>query len=141
MRPPFLTPNYASLCFKPASQTFKSSIPALLAMVGAPVACQLALIPSIVGARQGAHFGQCQGVRLFYLFRFLRDPAHSTLQSILAGLLIAFGVALIVWGLVEHSPLLAIRGAVELLLVGGFVLGVVRRHRRLSGTGGRSQRP
>lgn len=93
-----------------------------------------------MGARKGANCGQYWGVRLLYLFRFLRDPSHSTLQWTLAVVLVAFGVGLIVWGLVEHSPLLAVRGAVELLLVGGFVLGVVRRHRRLGGAGDPSQR-
>jgi uncharacterized membrane protein YdcZ (DUF606 family) len=77
---------------------------------------------------------------LIFLFRFLRDPSHSRLQWALAALLVGLGVALIIWGLVEHSPLIAIRGAVELVLVGGFVLGVVRRHRRLSGVDGPSQR-
>jgi hypothetical protein len=76
---------------------------------------------------------------LLYLFRFLRDPSHSKLQWALAVLLVALGLALIVWGLVAHSPLLAVRGAVELVLVGGFVIGVVRRHRRLSGGNGPSQ--
>lgn len=77
---------------------------------------------------------------MFYLFRFLRDGSHPKLQWGLAALLVAAGVALIAWGLVDHSPLIAVRGAVELVLVGGFVLGVVRRHRRLGGGAGPSQR-
>jgi len=73
---------------------------------------------------------------LIFLFRFLRDPSQAKLQWALATLLLALGVALIIWGLVAHSPLIAIRGGVELVLVGGFVLGVVRRHRRLGGGAG-----
>jgi hypothetical protein len=76
---------------------------------------------------------------LLFLFRFLRDPSHAKLQWALAALLVAFGLALIIWGLVDHNTLIAIRGASELVLVGGFVLGVVRRHRRLSGADGPSQ--
>lgn len=77
---------------------------------------------------------------MIFLFKFLRDPSHSQLQWALAALLVGLGVALIIWGLVAHSPLIAIRGAVELVLVGGFVLGVVRRHRRLGRVDGPSQR-
>jgi len=73
---------------------------------------------------------------LFFLFRFLQDPSHAKLQWALAAVLVALGVALIIWGLLDRSPLIAIRGAVELVVVGGFVLGVVRRHRRLSGVDG-----
>jgi hypothetical protein len=77
---------------------------------------------------------------LLLLFRFLRDPSQAKLQWALAALLVALGVAMIIWGLAEHSPLMAVRGAAELVIVGGFVLGVVRRHRRLSGVDGANQR-
>jgi len=70
---------------------------------------------------------------LFFLFRFLRDPSHPKLKWGLAGLLLALGVGLIVWGLVGHNSLIAIRGAVELVIVVVFVFGVVQRHRRLGG--------
>ncbi|MFZ0996401.1 MAG: hypothetical protein WAO09_10570 [Candidatus Dormiibacterota bacterium] len=70
---------------------------------------------------------------MLFLFRFLREPSHPELKWGLAGLLVALGVALIFWGLVGHDPLIALRGAAELVIVGGFVLGVVRRHRRLGG--------
>jgi hypothetical protein len=70
---------------------------------------------------------------LFFLFRVLRDPSHPNLKLGLAGLLLALGVALIIWGLVGHNPLIAIRGAVELVIVGGFVFGVLQRRRGLGG--------
>ena len=75
---------------------------------------------------------------LFFLFRFLRDPAHPQLKWGLAVLLLALGVGLIIWGLVGRNPLIAIRGAVELVIVGLFLFGVLQRRRRLSGGPGNS---
>lgn len=78
---------------------------------------------------------------MFFLYRLLRNPSHPRLKWALATLLLALGVGLIVWGLLDHSPILAIRGAVELVIVGGFVIGVVRRNTQLRRGPGPSQLP
>jgi len=71
---------------------------------------------------------------VFFFFRFLRNSTHPALRWGIAALLGALGIALIVWGLVDHNTIIAIRGVVELLIV-GYLLVRVYRPRRTPGGG------
>lgn len=61
---------------------------------------------------------------MLFLSRLLRTSAHPALKWGVAGLLGALGVGLIIWGLLTHSPTLALRGVLELVIVGVIVLRV-----------------
>lgn len=76
---------------------------------------------------------------MFFLSRFLRNSSHPALRWGIAALLTAFGIALIVWGLVAHNTIIAIRGVLELLIV-GYIVARVMRPRRTPG-GGNAGRP
>lgn len=78
---------------------------------------------------------------MFFLYRLLRNPSHPRLKWALAALFLALGVGLIVWGLLDHNLIIVIRGVVELVIVGGFVIGVVRRNAQLRRGPGPSQLP
>jgi hypothetical protein len=77
---------------------------------------------------------------LFFLFRLVRNSSHPALKWVIAALLVALGVALIGWGLLDHSSILAIRGVLELVIVAVFVLRVARPG-RLRGGGGPNRLP
>jgi hypothetical protein len=77
---------------------------------------------------------------MFFLYRLLRNSSHPALKWGLMALLFAVGVALIVWGLLAESSILAIRGVLELVIVGVIVLRVVRLG-RLRGGGGSTRDP
>jgi hypothetical protein len=53
---------------------------------------------------------------VFFVYRLIRG-ATPALRVGLCALLAAVGVALVIWGLVGHSPIIAIRGVIELVVV------------------------
>ena len=55
---------------------------------------------------------------MFFLSRLLRNSTHPALTWGVVALLAGAGVALIVWGLLDHSPIIAVRGLLELVIVG-----------------------
>lgn len=61
---------------------------------------------------------------MFLLFRLVRNSSHPALKWVICALLAAFGVALIVWGLLDHSTGIALRGVLELVIVGVVILRV-----------------
>ncbi|HEY6538176.1 MAG TPA: hypothetical protein VI138_03940 [Candidatus Dormibacteraeota bacterium] len=68
---------------------------------------------------------------MFLLSRLLRNP-NPRIRYGFAALLSAIGVGLIVWGVVGHDAVYAIRGVLELVIV-AVVLGMAwRRGRRPS---------
>lgn len=79
------------------------------------------------------------GAVTFLLFRLIRNSGHPALKWGLLALLSALGVGLIVWGLLDHSTILAIRGVVELVIVGVVALRLARP--RNTPLGGGPNRP
>jgi hypothetical protein len=55
---------------------------------------------------------------VFFLSRLLGSSAHPALKWGIAGLLTALGIGLLIWGLVEHNYIIAVRGVLELVIVG-----------------------
>ncbi len=59
---------------------------------------------------------------MFFLGRLLMGNTNPTLRWGIAGALLALGVGLIIWGLLDKQPVIIFRGVIELVLVAVLVL-------------------
>jgi hypothetical protein len=71
---------------------------------------------------------------VFFLYRIIRSSS-PTVRWALCGLLLAIGVVLIVLGLAGHNTVLAIRGVIELVIVGVIAAALLRPGRAVRGGG------
>ena len=77
---------------------------------------------------------------MFLLYRFVRNSSHPALKWVICALLAALGVAFIAWGLLDHSAGIAVRGVLELVIV-GVILPRLRSSRSPWGGGRPNQGP